>query len=97
MPPETTAQPWVPVVAVIAALLAPTIATIVGAWLTTKNARRVASAVEEHDTRLKESTASTDKRLETIEGLVNGRLTAAQKKIAELEQRLFDAGLQPPP
>ena len=73
-------QSWLPLFGVIVALIAPTVATVVGARMANANALR----------------AKASKKLDVIHTLVNSRLTAALEKIDRLETRLFQTeGVEP--
>jgi hypothetical protein len=82
---------WVPVVGIIAALLAPTLATVVGVIMSNRNAKRAAVAAESVAHKLDQTDEKTSQKLEVIHTLVNARLEAALAKIDLLEARLFDA------
>jgi hypothetical protein len=86
-----SAQSWLPVLTLLAGLLAPTIAAVVGVWLANHNASRARAAAERVEGTLVTTSSRTNAKLDAIQRQTNGRLEEALRKIDALEQRLFEA------
>jgi hypothetical protein len=83
-------QTWIPIVVALIALLGVLIVPIINTTLAYRNAKQAAIAAAEVARVLQETKSSTDRKLDEIYKLADGRLSAALEKIDRLEARAFE-------